>query len=439
MAQAGIVIACPHCSQPFKLELEVCESFPSAAALELATIASAFQGHVEPRALTPRYKAAVALVAGVMLLTVLLYLVLVAGATGGLAWYTVHESRLVSGRHDGGFLFWVFYVTPIIVLLLVVVFLLKPLLARRAPRPASLALNPEVEPLLYGFISKVCETVRAPMPGRIYLDCELNASAGFQKNASRGGQPELVLTLGVPLMAGLTAQQFAGVVAHEFGHFTQKRTLRLVYLVWRIRAWFARLAYEPDSWDLDLADWMDPDRNPWGTVLVGIARSGVTLARGLIKGLFHLGAAASSFLSRQMEFDADRYEYTVAGSSAFEATLRQIRFLGRARNRAYELLNAWYQDGKTLPANFPAFVLEQEARLDAYVRSRLAAAMAKERTRFFDSHPSDCERLRLGREAAAPGLVQLPGLAKDLLGNFSALAAQVTIRHYSEDLRWPAA
>ncbi len=32
---------------------------------------------------------------------------------------------------------------------------------------------------------------------------------------------DLVLTIGLPLVAGLSAKEFAGILAHEFGHFTQ--------------------------------------------------------------------------------------------------------------------------------------------------------------------------------------------------------------------------
>jgi hypothetical protein len=82
-------------------------------------------------------------------------------------------------------------------------------------------------------------------------------------------------------------------------------------------------------------------------------------------------------------------------------------------------------------------VLDQMTRLDSYVRSRIEAALVKEHSKAFASHPSDGERLRLAREARAPGLVDLPGSATDLLGNFAALAVQVTTLHYAEDLRLP--
>lgn len=127
----------------------------------------------------------------------------------------------------------------------------------------------------------------------------------------------------------------------------------------------------------------------------------------------------------------------LAGSAAFESTFRRMRYLERARNRAYELLRARPAEGKLLPANLPAFVLEQEKQLGTYVRSRIDAALAKRRTAPFDSHPADGGRLRLAHEALAPGLVRLPGASTDLLGDFDALATQATTLHYAEDLRLP--
>jgi len=437
----GTVIDCPNCARPFKLELESA-SAPSQrpAGLDLPTLEAAFQGKVEIRETTARYKVAVALVAAVMVLMVLLYLAIVAGAVGGLIWHATKHLSLVSGPRSGGIIRWLLYLTPTIILLLLILFLLKPLLARRAPHDRPQPLDPEIEPLLCRFVYRICKATGAPMPACVYLDCSVNASAGFAPvaAASGGRKPELTLTLGLVLLAGLTLQQFAGVIAHEFGHFNQKRTLRFLRWVWGIHGWFARLAYQPDSWDIYLANWEDPERTGWETVIVGIARLGVVLVRCLFKALFHLGAAASSFLSRQMELEADRYEYTLAGSAVFEETFRQLRFLQRAENRTYEVLRTMYGSGKTLPVNFPAFVLEQEARLDSYVRIRIEAAAAKTRSGLFDSHPSDAERLRFAREAALPGLVRLPGPATQLLSNFPALAAYYTSVHYAELLRRPA-
>lgn len=74
----GVVIDCPHCARPFKLELATASSQP-ATGLDLPTIQAAFQGKVEIRETLAQYKIAVVLVTVVMVLMVLVYLVIVAG------------------------------------------------------------------------------------------------------------------------------------------------------------------------------------------------------------------------------------------------------------------------------------------------------------------------------------------------------------------------
>lgn len=63
----------------------------------------------------------------------------------------------------------------------------------------------------------------------------------------------VVMILLPVLYLGLTARQLAGVIAHEFGHFTQGTAMRLTYLVGQVNLWFARVVYQRDAWDL----WLD--------------------------------------------------------------------------------------------------------------------------------------------------------------------------------------
>ena len=64
---------------------------------------------------------------------------------------------------------------------------------------------------------------------------------------------DVVLTIGLPLAAGLTIQEFAGVLAHEFGHFAQGAGMKLTYLIRATSAWFAREGLLPEAIDHALA------------------------------------------------------------------------------------------------------------------------------------------------------------------------------------------
>jgi len=98
-------------------------------------------------------------------------------------------------------------------------------------------------------VDRICEEVGAPQPKRIDVDCNVNASAGFRRGMLSMFGNDMVLTIGLPLAAGLTLQEFGGVLAHEFGHFSQGLGMRLSYLVRAIIHWFVRVVYQRDQWD----------------------------------------------------------------------------------------------------------------------------------------------------------------------------------------------
>ncbi len=130
--------------------------------------------------------------------------------------------------------------------------MLKPLFARPGKREKARVLDPEIEPLLFAFVDGVCTSVGAPRPNRIEVDCQVNASAHRDAGPLAVFSNELVLTIGLPLAAGLNMKQFAGVLAHEFGHFSQGAGMRLSFLIRAISFWFARVVYQRDRWDLSL-------------------------------------------------------------------------------------------------------------------------------------------------------------------------------------------
>src|SRR5204863_3813327 len=181
------------------------------------------------------------------------------------------------------------YFGPLFAGAVVVLFMIKPLFAGRGPKAQPLALNPAVESSLYAFIAKICDLVGAPMPKRIDLDCQLNAAAGFRRGALSLFGHDLVLMIGVPLVAGLSLREFAGVIAHEFGHFTQGFGMRLSYIIRSINGWFARVVYERDAWDLALEEWATEAEDARVMLVAGCARMAVGFSRLLLMRLMFIG------------------------------------------------------------------------------------------------------------------------------------------------------
>jgi Zn-dependent protease with chaperone function len=169
-------------------------------------------------------------------------------------------------------------------------------------------------------------------------------------------------------------------------------------------------------------------------VLADMARVAVDFSRWWLKLLMLLGQAASSFLMRQMEYDADSYEIKLAGSAAFESTTRRLAVLAEVLARAHKEAQATWNLGRHLPDNFPACVLRHESRLPMAVRENILAAVSRTKAARFDTHPSDAERVRRARESNEPGIFKLELPSSALFSHFDLVARQVTYFHYSQVL-----
>jgi hypothetical protein len=319
----------------------------------------------------------------------------------------------------------------------VVFFMIKPLLARRAPAAQPLGLNPSMQPVLFALIRCICDAVKAPFPKRVYVDCHLNAAAGFRRGLLSFFGNDLMLLIGMPLVAGLTARQFAGILAHEFGHFTQGFGMRLTYLIRTINMWFARIAYERDAWDVTLDEWAD-EADDWRVmIVVNLARAAVWFSRLILKLLLFVGHAIGCFMLRQMEYDADSYETKLVGSGTFESASLRLRVLGAALGMSYKEMRVGWNLNKRLPEDFPAYMLAHDAVMKPEVRAQIENTAGLATTGIFDTHPSDGDRIRQARRADEPGVFDLDAPATALFSNFDVLARQVTHLHYEDDLGIP--
>jgi Zn-dependent protease with chaperone function len=259
-----------------------------------------FQGDVRPVRRQAAYGLGLLVLAVALLVLPAVYLALVAAVAYLLYLHaTTNLAAIARMRHWLALLF--LYLGPLLVGAVLLFFLVKPLFAPRSRGHKLRTLEFGEEPLLFALVTRVAQVVGAPEPRRIDVDCQVNASAGFGSllGGLLGG--DLVLTLGLPLVAGLSIEQLAGVVAHELGHFTQGAGMRLSYVVRSVNAWFARIVYERDDWDEALARGCAAGDHL--ALILNLALLCVWLTRGVLWLLMAVGHGLSCFLLRQMEFD----------------------------------------------------------------------------------------------------------------------------------------
>jgi hypothetical protein len=277
--------------------------------------------------------------------------------------------------------------------------------------------------------------VGAPVPHEIRLDAQVNASAGFRRGWLSFFTHDLVLTIGLPMAAGMTMRQLTGVLAHEFGHFAQGAGMRFSFIIRSVNGWFARVVYERDHWDERLEEWAATE-NIWLKLVFLMAKGGVCVGRKVLWCLMQAGHTISCFMSRQMEFDADSYEAKVAGSDEFPRTAERLRLLsvahGAAMNDAYQTFQT-----KELPDDLPALVVWREGTMQEKVRGEIEKAVQESRTAWNHTHPADADRVKAALALQEPGVFHLEAPAAELFSDFTSLSRAVTRDHFQHQVEVP--
>ena len=301
--------------------------------------------------------------------------------------------------------------------------LVRPLFARGGGDERTRAITPDSDPLVHNFVQRIATAVGAPMPSRINVNTDVNASAGFPGGLFTSAQSELILTLGLSLVAGLNTRQFAGILAHELGHFTQESNIRLTGLVMRISNWVA-WASSSAYWDYRIAQF-------GGCVylLTFPARLVMRVPQWILCGLFLGARMICGYMFRLREFDADRFWTRVCGSECFETTVRQLEVLGVAYGQSIGQLQFSYTEGR-LGDNLPLLVLSNSRQLPKKVHKDLRKRVAEGKTGLFDSHPCASERIEMAWKENSPGIYRVEQPAHLLFSNFLGLARNATWDYY---------
>ena len=395
-------------------------------------VLKAFQGDLPPNRIPVTYRLSILLVAVVMVVLPLVYIAFILLVGSGVVYHLTHHTGMFQVvRGKALILAFIVYLAPLVIGVIAVIFMFKPLFARRANIRRSRSLTPEGEPILFEFVERLATAVGAPKPKRIEVDSDVNASASFRRgwiSMLLGG--DLTLTIGVPLVAGLTTRQFAGVLAHEFGHFRQGAGMRVSYIVRTVSYWFTRVVYERDQWDVwleDVTDDMDI-RIAW---VFFVARGFVWLSRRLLWVLMVIGHLVAGVLLRQMEFDADRQQTRLVGSDCFEGTMHRIHELSAASEKSLYDVVSFLRKG-SLGDNLPKLVMFNATTMPAKVKSNLRKSVTEASGGLFDTHPSAKLRIASAHNERAEGVFQLDGPASDLFVHFDALCKNVTWDFYRD-------
>ncbi len=338
-----------------------------------------------------------------IVLFLLIYVLVIAGAislsVAGLyaSWYlSVHLPVFIG----------VFLATGVLTIsFMLFYFLFKFLFKKQEHDPSLIKITEAEHPDLFEFVYKICEETQAPRPRNIFLSTRVNASVFYDSGLFSlffAGRKNLEIGLG--LVNSLNTTEFKAILAHEFGHFSQRST-RLGSYIYSFNRIIYNLLFENESW---LKNLQSVARiNVLLAVLCQITLLFVKAVIALFSRLYEFINIPYLALSREMEYQADLVATSVTGSKPIINALHRLEFGESTYNQAFQSVEVVFENEHRLPRNIftlHSYIIESVAasykfeiknHLPVLDSEKVSRVFIKDRVNIRDlwaSHPSIKDR-----------------------------------------------
>jgi Zn-dependent protease with chaperone function len=268
---------------------------------------------------------------------------------------------------------------------------------RRARRtePTGIPLRDEDQPRLWEEVRSLAEAVGTRAPDEIRLTPQVNASVWEDSRLLGLVAGRRILTVGVPLVLGLTRQQLRAVLAHELGHYSHGDTA-LAPVIYR---GLVTLAHVTETLGQNTLT---------GKVFAAYGRLYLRLTRSL---------------TRRQEMEADGWSHRVAGRSASAGAMRAVP--------ALDELWVYFLEEYAFPvpgARPDAFFAGFEKLLASPERQREMEELnpgEPDGQSPYDTHPSPWTRLQFFDALPEDGMVDDGAPASELFSGLDAALRQL--------------
>jgi Zn-dependent protease with chaperone function len=200
------------------------------------------------------------------------------------------------------------------------------------------------QPRLFAFIRELTTATGTRFPKKIYFSPDVNACVFYNSNFWSMFLPiRKNLEIGLGLVNSINVSEFKAVMAHEFGHFSQ-RSMKLGSFTYNVNRVIHNMLYENKGYANFLNAW---GKLHWGTAL--FARLTAKIAQGIqwiLRGMYGFINKNYMSLSREMEFHADAVSAGVSGGNNLVSALSRIEIAGSCYNTALSEANARVKQNK---------------------------------------------------------------------------------------------
>jgi Zn-dependent protease with chaperone function len=223
--------------------------------------------------------------------------------------------------------------------LMVVVFLIKFLFKRhKVDRSALIEIHLHEHPKLFEFIRTLSKETQTSFPKKIYLSPDVNASVFYDSSFWSMFLPvKKNLQIGLGLVNAVNVSEFKAIIAHEFGHFSQ-RSMKLGSYVYNLNHIIFNMLYDNEGYESALESWANASG-----YFAFFANLTIRIVKGIQWILQQVYAIVNKIymgLSRQMEFHADTVAASVSGGNHLIGALHRLEVADITYNNVF----GFYQD-----------------------------------------------------------------------------------------------
>jgi len=254
-------------------------------------------------------------------LFVVVYLLLFCGALAiGVAFGLLGVTILTSGI---GYISLLIGAGLIIAGALLVFFVIKFLFKRTSiDHSGQVEISEAEQPLLFAFINQLTAEVGSPKPKRIFITPDVNASVSYNSAFWSMFLPvRKNLRIGLGLVNAVSISEFKSVMAHEFGHFSQ-RSMKFGSYVYNVNKVIYNMLFENEGYDKLLSQWARIHYMfrmlAWLNIYLIRGMQAILRKTYVVVNKTHMG------LSREMEYHADTIAAYVSGSNQGISALNRL-------------------------------------------------------------------------------------------------------------------
>jgi hypothetical protein len=402
---------CPKCQAKFAVPRAAAGPRAMEQAKTLTTADLNFTGRIElPKVGVPR-KIGAAAVLAVLLLMPLFYAAVILGLAYAMFWLAVSSI----GRSLEPVVFWLIEIIAAAVLFC----LIKPLVEPKRRGIASYPVNLADEPLLVRLLSQLSDHLAAPTPQRVNVNCDPRVVLG------RGGE----LTIGLPLLACLSVEELAGLLAYQLALVRGGTASAVTGLIRGINSWLWQSVYGRGRLDQWLSIVGQRQHFHAAKLLLPLKLARFPTQAVLFVPMFIANTIGAGVI-RLAERDADRIAARLIGAKAYAALLEREELIDFTWEGVVAELEFLHRE-QQLPQKLPEHLALRMQDMTPELRAVLGETVNQPEDRPFNSRASRPERLEWLAGEPASGVLECPAPAKSLLSSYDELAKQMSRDFYA--------